>query len=89
MLRRPTSRCGPDCLFGCGRDVVDDLLAGTDNESACQRAEALGHNLRVPNAYGISLFTQIGLADLGVTEQLDDGPVLPREERINQAQSAH
>jgi sugar diacid utilization regulator len=31
------------------RDVVDDLLAGTDNESACQRAEALGHNLRVPH----------------------------------------
>ena len=43
----------------------------------------------VLNAYGIPLFTQIGLADLGVTEQLDDGPVLPREERIKQAQSAH
>ena len=43
----------------------------------------------VMNACGIPLFTQIGLADLGVTEQLDDGPVLPREERINQAQSAH
>jgi sugar diacid utilization regulator len=32
-----------------GRDIVDDLLAGTDNESACLRAEALGHNLRVPH----------------------------------------
>jgi aminoglycoside phosphotransferase (APT) family kinase protein len=41
------------------------------------------------NAYGIPLFTQMGLADLGVTEQLDDGPVLPREERIKQAQSAN
>ena len=40
-------------------------------------------------AYGIPLFTQMGLADLGVTEQLDDGPVMPREERMKQAQSAH
>lgn len=30
------------------RDLVEDLLAGTDNESACLRAEALGHNLCVP-----------------------------------------
>ena len=30
------------------RDLVEDLLAGTDDESACLRAEALGHNLRVP-----------------------------------------
>jgi aminoglycoside phosphotransferase (APT) family kinase protein len=30
------------------------------------------------NAYGISLLTQLGLADLGITETLDDGPVLPR-----------
>ncbi len=43
----------------------------------------------VLNAYGISLFTQMGLADLGVAEQFDDGPVLPREERMQQAQSAH
>jgi hypothetical protein len=40
------------------------------------------------NAYGIPLFTQLGLADLGVDEKLDDGPVLPREERILQVQSA-
>ncbi len=33
-------------------------------------------------AYGTSLLTQVGLAELGVDEQLDDGPVLPREERI-------
>ncbi len=33
------------------------------------------------NAYGIPLFTQMGLADLGVTEQLEDGPVMPSEER--------
>jgi sugar diacid utilization regulator len=31
------------------RDLVEDLLAGTDNESAFLRAEALGHNLRVPH----------------------------------------
>jgi sugar diacid utilization regulator len=31
------------------RDLVEDLLAGTDDESADSRAEALGHNLRVPN----------------------------------------
>jgi len=29
------------------------------------------------NAYGIPLFTRMGLDDLGVTEQLDDGPVMP------------
>ena len=40
-------------------------------------------------AYGIPLFTQMGLSDLGVTEQLDDGPVMPREERMKQAHSAH
>jgi aminoglycoside phosphotransferase (APT) family kinase protein len=43
----------------------------------------------VLNAYGIPLFTQMGLADLCVTEKLDDGPVLPREERVQQAQAAH
>ena len=35
------------------RDLVEDLLAGTDDESACLRAEALGHNLRVPNTVTI------------------------------------
>jgi sugar diacid utilization regulator len=35
------------------RDLVEDLLAGTDDESACMRAEALGHNLRVPNTVTI------------------------------------
>lgn len=29
------------------------------------------------NAHGISLLTQLGLADLGVTDKIDDGPVLP------------
>jgi aminoglycoside phosphotransferase (APT) family kinase protein len=32
----------------------------------------------VLNAHGISLLTQLGLGELGVTEKLDDGPVLPR-----------
>ena len=31
----------------------------------------------VLNAHGISLLTRLGLADLGVTDTLDDGPVLP------------
>jgi sugar diacid utilization regulator len=31
------------------RDLVEDLLAGTDDESAYSRAEALGHNLRSPH----------------------------------------
>ena len=31
------------------RDLLEDLLAGTDDESACLRAEALGHNLQVPH----------------------------------------
>jgi aminoglycoside phosphotransferase (APT) family kinase protein len=39
------------------------------------------------NASGISLLTQLGLADLGVDEQLDDGPVMPREERVREVQS--
>lgn len=34
--------------------------------------------------YGTSLLTNAGLADLGIGESLDDGPVLPREERIQQ-----
>lgn len=41
------------------------------------------------NAYGIPIFTQMGLAELGVAEQLDDGPVMPSEERMKQAQAAH
>jgi len=35
--------------LGLRRDLVEDLLAGTDDESACLRAEAIGHNLRVPH----------------------------------------
>jgi len=31
----------------------------------------------VLNAHGISLLTQLGLGELGVTDKLDDGPVLP------------
>ncbi len=34
--------------------------------------------------YGTALMTRAGLADLGIEEPLDDGPVLPREERIQQ-----
>jgi aminoglycoside phosphotransferase (APT) family kinase protein len=36
----------------------------------------------VLNASGISPLTQLGLAELGIVEQLADGPVLPRDERI-------
>jgi aminoglycoside phosphotransferase (APT) family kinase protein len=38
-------------------------------------------------AYGTSMLTQVGLAELGVEESLDDGPVLPREERIQEVQA--
>lgn len=41
------------------------------------------------NAYAIPMFTQMGLAELGVTEQLDDGPVMPSEERMKSAQAPH
>ena len=42
----------------------------------------------VLNAYGISPLTRLGLAELAVDEKLEDGPVMPRDERIAQAQSA-
>jgi aminoglycoside phosphotransferase (APT) family kinase protein len=35
-------------------------------------------------AYGTSLMTKAGLTELGIDEPLDDGPVLPRDERIQQ-----
>lgn len=35
-------------------------------------------------AYGTGLLTKAGLAELGIDEPLDDGPVLPRQERIQQ-----
>ena len=31
------------------RDLVDDLLSGTDDESALSRSQALGHDLRTPH----------------------------------------
>ena len=42
----------------------------------------------VLNAYGISPLTRLGLAELAVDEKLEDGPVMPRDDRIAQAQSA-
>jgi aminoglycoside phosphotransferase (APT) family kinase protein len=35
-------------------------------------------------AYGTAMMTKAGLSELGVDETLEDGPVLPREERIQQ-----
>jgi hypothetical protein len=35
-------------------------------------------------AYGTSLLTKVGLSELGINDELDDGPVLPRAERIQQ-----
>ena len=29
------------------------------------------------------------LADLGISEKLDDGPVMPRDERIQEVQASH
>ncbi|MGE2733381.1 phosphotransferase family protein [Mycolicibacterium vaccae] len=34
-------------------------------------------------AYGTSMLTAVGLGDLGVGDSLDDGPVLPRQERLD------
>ena len=38
-------------------------------------------------AYGTSMLTQVGLSELGIDESLDDGPVLPRAERIEEVQA--
>jgi sugar diacid utilization regulator len=35
------------------RDLIEDLLTGTDNESAYERAEALQHNLRCPHCVAV------------------------------------
>jgi hypothetical protein len=35
-------------------------------------------------SYGTALLTKMGLAELGIEEPLDDGPVLPSEERMQQ-----
>lgn len=35
-------------------------------------------------AYGTAMITKVGLSDLGIDDVLDDGPVLPRVERIQQ-----
>ncbi len=42
----------------------------------------------VLNAYGISPLTQLGLAELAIDEKLEDGPVMPSDDRITQVQSA-
>lgn len=39
------------------------------------------------NASGIPLLTKLGLSDLGIEETLDDGPVMPRDDRVNQVRS--
>ncbi len=36
------------------------------------------------NAYGTAMITKVGLTELGIDEPLDDGPVMPRQERIQQ-----
>jgi aminoglycoside phosphotransferase (APT) family kinase protein len=40
------------------------------------------------NAHGIPLLTQLGLADLGIDDRPEAGPVMPRDERIRQVRSA-
>ena len=35
-------------------------------------------------AFGTAMLTKAGLSDLGIDEPLEDGPVLPREERVQQ-----
>lgn len=49
------------------RDLVDDLIAGTDDESAYARAEAIGHDLRRPH-HVVVLRWSGGLADDVVAE---------------------
>jgi hypothetical protein len=39
--------------------------------------------------YAIEPLTRVALRDLGIDEHLEPGPVLPRPERIRQAQMAH
>jgi aminoglycoside phosphotransferase (APT) family kinase protein len=39
-------------------------------------------------AYGTSLLTNVGLKELGIDETLDDGPVLPRQHRIDEVMAA-
>lgn len=39
-------------------------------------------------SYGTALLTKMGLSELGINEPLDDGPVLPAEERIQQVLAA-
>lgn len=39
-------------------------------------------------AYGTSLLTTTGLTELGVDEKLDDGPVMPRQERMDAVMAA-
>ena len=46
------------------RDLIEDLLTGTDNESAYARAEALEHNLRSPHCVVVLRW-----------ENIDSGPV--------------
>ncbi len=38
-------------------------------------------------AYGTALLTTVGLTELGIDDKPDDGPVMPREERIQQVLS--
>jgi aminoglycoside phosphotransferase (APT) family kinase protein len=40
------------------------------------------------NASGISLLTQLGLADLDIADRPADGPVMPNEDRVRAVQSA-
>lgn len=40
------------------RDLIEDLLAGTDDASAFLRAEALGHNLRLPHTVTVLQWRQ-------------------------------
>ncbi len=38
-------------------------------------------------AYGTSMLTKVGLGELGIDEPLDDGPVMPSQERIQQVRA--
>ena len=63
-----------------GGDLPDRFDAVRPGDSDDQRF--------ILNAYGISPLTQLGLAELAIDEKLEDGPVMPRDDRIAQVQSA-
>ncbi|HET6258734.1 MAG TPA: helix-turn-helix domain-containing protein [Pseudonocardia sp.] len=67
------------------RDLMDDLLTGTDDESALSRSQALGHDLRTPHRVLVAHWTGAPTEDAvvraveqAVTRVLDTSVLLAR-----------